>query len=154
MKNRLGRPLASATACSLVFIPPLVRLIWSPRPLFHAQARRRAVCLEVGCIDHDGLVFGAFGGQAHHDPGEDPVVAPALPAVVEGLGWFVFLRCIAPAQAIAIDEDYAAEDATLHAAEPFRPPIGGFAPSSAGAAAAMVGHVESKPLRHNPEPAP
>jgi len=38
-------------------------------------------------------------------------LAPSLPAVVEGLGGTVFLRRIAPAQAIAIDEDYAAQSA-------------------------------------------
>lgn len=27
----------------------------------------------------------AFGGQAHHDPGEDAVVAPAFPTIVEDL---------------------------------------------------------------------
>ena len=64
-------------------------------------------------IDHDRIVFGTFGGQAHHDPGEDAVVAPALPAVVEGLGRAVFLRRIAPAQPIAIDEDYTAQNAPI-----------------------------------------
>src|SRR5690606_21664807 len=73
----------------------------------------RAVCLEVGCVDHDRLVLGPLGSKADHDPGKDAVVAPALPAVVEGLGRTVFLWRVAPAQAIAIDEDYAAEDATI-----------------------------------------
>jgi hypothetical protein len=96
-----------------MFMPPLVRPIWRARPLFDPQARRRAVCLEVGCVDHDGLVFGVLGGQAHHDPGEDPVIAPALPPVVEGLRRAVFFRRITPAQAIAIDEDYTAQDAAV-----------------------------------------
>ena len=69
--------------------------------------------LEIGRVDHDRLVLGALGGQAHHDPGEHAIVAPALPTVVEGLGRAVFLRRITPAQAIAIDEDYAAEDAAI-----------------------------------------
>ena len=38
MRSRIGRPSASATACSLVFMPPLVRPIrrplWSPDPPF------------------------------------------------------------------------------------------------------------------------
>jgi hypothetical protein len=34
MKDPIGRPLASETACSLVFMPPLVRPIWRARPPF------------------------------------------------------------------------------------------------------------------------
>jgi len=82
-------------------------------PLFRAQAASGAVRLEIGRVDHDRLVLGPFGGQPHHDPGEDPVVAPALPAVIQGLGRAVFLRRIAPPQPIAIDEDYSAEDAPI-----------------------------------------
>ena len=44
------------------------------------------MCLEVGRVDHDGLVIGAFGGQACHDPGEDALFTPAFPAVVESFG--------------------------------------------------------------------
>ena len=68
---------------------------------------------QIGRVDHDRLVFGALGGEAHHDPGEDPVLAPALPAVVERLGGPVVLRRVKPSQAIAIDEGYATEDATI-----------------------------------------
>ena len=82
-------------------------------PLFHAQARRRAVCLEIGRIDHDRLVLGALSGQADHDPGEDPVVTLAPPTVVEGLDGPIFLRRITPPQPIAVDEDYAAENAAI-----------------------------------------
>jgi hypothetical protein len=71
------------------------------------------VCLEIGRIDHDRLVFGALSGKAQHDPGEDPVVAPALPAVVEGLRLTVSLRRVTPAQPIAINEDYTNEDETI-----------------------------------------
>ena len=71
------------------------------------------MCLEVGRVDHDRLVLGALGGQADQDPGEDAIVAPALPTAVERLGGAVFLRRVAPPQAIAIGEDYAAEDATV-----------------------------------------
>ena len=39
--------------------------------------------LQVGRVDHDRLVLGPLGGQARHDPGEDAIVAPTLPAVVE-----------------------------------------------------------------------
>ena len=69
--------------------------------------------LQIGRVDHDRLVFGALGGEADQDPSEDPVVAPAFPAVVEGLRRAVFLRRVAPAQPIAIDEDYAAQNATI-----------------------------------------
>ncbi|MPL96458.1 hypothetical protein SDC9_42639 [bioreactor metagenome] len=83
------------------------------------------MCLEISRIDHDRLVFGALSGKAHHDPGEDPVFVaslepvafshspPALPAVVEGLRRTVFLRRVTPAQPIAIDENYAAEDTAI-----------------------------------------
>lgn len=71
------------------------------------------MCLEIGRIDHDRLVLGALGGKADHDPGKNPVVAPALPAVVEGFGRAVFLRRVTLPQPIAIDEDYAAEDTAI-----------------------------------------
>ena len=64
--------------------------------------------LQIGCIDHDCLRIGALGGQADHDPGEDPVVTPALPAIMKRLGRSLFPRRIAPPQAIAINEDNAA----------------------------------------------
>lgn len=65
--------------------------------------------LQIGCIDHDCLRIGALGGQADHDPGEDPVVTPALPAIIKCLGRSIFTRRIAPSQSIAIDEDNAAQ---------------------------------------------
>ena len=34
MKNRIGQPLASVTACNLMFMPPLLRPVYRPRPLF------------------------------------------------------------------------------------------------------------------------
>ena len=102
MSNPIGRPWASATACSLVFMSPLGRPIWRPRPLFHPKARRRAMCLEICRVDHDRLVLGTLGGQAEHDPGKDAVFAPPLPTVVEGLGRTVFLRRVKPPQPIEI----------------------------------------------------
>lgn len=69
--------------------------------------------LQIRRVDHDCLVLGALGGQADHDPGEDPVVTPALPAVVEGLGRAMFLRRVTPAQTIAIDENYTAENTEI-----------------------------------------
>lgn len=44
---------------------------------------------------HDRLVPRALGGQAYHDPGEDLLVIPSLPTVVEGLGRALFLQCVA-----------------------------------------------------------
>ena len=44
------------------------------------------MCLQTGRIDPDRLVRGVFGSQPDHDAGEDAVVAPGLPAVIEGLG--------------------------------------------------------------------
>lgn len=76
------------------------------------------MCFQIGRVDHDRLVFGALGGQAHHDPGEDPVLAPALPAVVERLGGSVVLWRVTPSQPIAIDEDYAAQHASIIDAGP------------------------------------
>lgn len=70
------------------------------------------MCLKIGRIVHDGPVLGTFGGQAYHNPGEDTVVALALPPVVEGLGGAILIRCVTLAHPIAIDENYA-EDATI-----------------------------------------
>ena len=62
---------------------------------------------QVGRVDHDDLLFAAFGGQPLHHPGEDAHVAPPLPAIVEGLGRAMLPRSVTPPQPIAIDEDYA-----------------------------------------------
>jgi hypothetical protein len=78
--------------------------------LFCTQATSRAVLLQAGRIDHDRLRIGALGGQAHRDPSEDPVIALTFPAIVEGLRRFIFPRCIAPPQPIAIEKDYAAKN--------------------------------------------
>ena len=94
-------------------MPPLVRPIrrplWSPAPLFRPQAGRRAMRLEVGRVNHHRLRNGGLRSQPIHHPGEDPLVAPPLPSIVEGLRWGVFLRRIAPPQPIAIYKDYAAQ---------------------------------------------
>jgi hypothetical protein len=71
------------------------------------------VRLEIGRVDHHRLRNGGFAGQPIHHPGEDPFVTPPLPAVVEGLVRAIFLRRIAPTQAIAIDEDYPAQHTTV-----------------------------------------
>ena len=64
---------------------------------------------QISRIDHDRLLVSSFGGQAGHDTGEHTHPAPALPSVVEGLGRAVFTGRVTPAQAIAIEEDYAAQ---------------------------------------------
>lgn len=75
-------------------------------PFFHLDTRRRALCLEVGRIDHDCLVLGTLSGQA-------PVIAPELPAVLKSLVSAVYLRRVVPSQAVAVDEDYSPYEATV-----------------------------------------
>jgi hypothetical protein len=65
--------------------------------------------LQIGRVDHDDFLLTAFGGQPFHHPGEDPHVAPSLPAVVERLGRTILPWRIAPPQPIAVDEDYPAQ---------------------------------------------
>jgi hypothetical protein len=65
---------------------------------------------QVGRVDHDDLLFAAFGGQPLHHTGEDTHVTPPLPAIVEGLGRAMLPRRGTPSQPIAIDENYAAQD--------------------------------------------
>jgi hypothetical protein len=69
--------------------------------------------LQIGGIDHDGLRIGAIGGQAHHDPGEDAVIAATLSAIVEDLDRSIFPRRTVPAQAFAVDKDNAAQNPQL-----------------------------------------
>jgi hypothetical protein len=54
-----------------------------------------------------------FASQPPHDLREDAHVAPPFPAVVERFVRPVFLRGITPAQAIAINEDNAAQNASV-----------------------------------------
>ena len=69
--------------------------------------------LEIGRIDHDRLAFSPLGRQAIHHQGEHALVAPPLPAVIERLCRTIFPRRIPPPQAVAIDEDNAAQYATV-----------------------------------------
>jgi hypothetical protein len=122
MQKRPGRPSApasaSATACTFVVMPPLVRPIRRPlgrwASLFQPQARRRAVRLQGSRVDHHRLRHSGLGSQTIHHSGEDAFVAPPLPAVVEGLRRAIFLRRSAPPQAIAIDEDYPAQNPPIN----------------------------------------
>lgn len=91
-------------------MPPLVRPIRRPRPLFGGHAGRRSMGLEICRVDHHGLLFAVLGGQICHHPGEDAFLAPPLPSAVERLMRTILLRRIPPTQAIAIDEDNAAQN--------------------------------------------
>ena len=65
--------------------------------------------LEVGRVDHHGLLFAELGGKACHHPREDTFLAPALPTAVKRLMRAIVLRRITPTQAIAIDKDNSAQ---------------------------------------------
>jgi hypothetical protein len=67
------------------------------------------VRLEMSRVDHDGLLLGAFGGQALHHTGKDTYVSPRLPSVVERLRWAIIPIRLTPPQTIAIEQDYAAQ---------------------------------------------
>ena len=69
--------------------------------------------LQVGRIDHHRLWSSCLRGQTIHHPGEHSLVTPPFPTVVEGLRRTILPGCIAPPQTIAIDEDYAAKNATI-----------------------------------------
>lgn len=61
--------------------------------------------LEIGRVDHDGLLFPLCGPQTRYYPSEDIPIDPPLPAIVEHLLGAVGSRYVTPTQAIAIDED-------------------------------------------------
>jgi hypothetical protein len=67
------------------------------------------VCLQVSRVNHDCLRRNARGRQSLHDVEEGTHFASSLPSVVERLVWTMRLRCIAPAQSVAVDENYAAQ---------------------------------------------
>ena len=71
------------------------------------------MCFEVGRIDGDRPVIGGFRRQTRHDPREHAHIAPPLPAVIERLVRTVLARRVSPAQAIAIDEDNAAQNPSI-----------------------------------------
>ena len=87
-----------------------------PSHLINPQARCRAVCLEVGRIDHDGLQASACGSQPFHHLEEDALLFPALLPVVQHpldyardrLVWVVVLKRIATAQPVTVDKNDAA----------------------------------------------
>lgn len=65
--------------------------------------------LQMGRVDHQRIGAAALIGQFEKHPGKDTLLAPALPPAIKGLVRSVLRRRIAPAQAVAIDEDYAAQ---------------------------------------------
>ena len=69
--------------------------------------------LEMGRVDHERVGFAPQISQFQEHPREDAFLTPPLPAAVEGLVRTIGLRCIPPAQAIAIDEDNPAQDALV-----------------------------------------
>jgi hypothetical protein len=71
------------------------------------------VGLQVGGVDHHGLLFAVVGSQTCHHLGEDAFVAPPLPTVIERLVWAIGRRGIAPSQPIAINEDNAAQHTSI-----------------------------------------
>jgi len=71
------------------------------------------VRFQIGRVDHDRLPIRGLGSQPLEDPGEHTHLAPPLPAVVERLGRPLPGRRITPPQAIATDEDYAAQHASI-----------------------------------------
>jgi hypothetical protein len=68
------------------------------------------VRLQIGRVDHDGLVLDALGGEPLHQPGKDTHVLSPLPLVVERRRCTLLNRRITPPQTIAIEEDYAVEN--------------------------------------------
>lgn len=58
--------------------------------------------LEMGRIDHDRPVFGAFICQTDHDPSEETIASQTLQAAGQGLCRPLFHRRITPTQPIAI----------------------------------------------------
>ena len=65
-------------------------------PLFGGHAGRRSMGLEVCRVDHDGLVFAVPGRQTDHHLGEDALIAPPLPMVVQRLVRAIGGRCVTP----------------------------------------------------------
>ena len=75
-------------------------------PISNSQTGCRAVCVQVGRIDHDGLGLGVHNSQAlHHAPDTDPSLLP----IVQRLVGFIRAGRVPPSQPIAIDENDAAQ---------------------------------------------
>ena len=77
---------------------------------FRPLARSGAMRLQIGSVNHDGLLLAALGGQSLHHHRGYTHVTPPLPTVGERLWRTITKWHITPAQAIAIDEYYSAQD--------------------------------------------
>lgn len=104
-------PLAvTDSICSFMFIRPFVRpprgsIFWMRLPgngsgvhvpLFHREAGRRGMGLEIGGTDLHRLFLRVISGQSHRHLREDAFVAPALPTVVQRFMRSVFSRRVTP----------------------------------------------------------
>ena len=70
--------------------------------------------LEIGRVDHDGLALCSLRhSQAFHHLEKDALVTPTFPAVIKRLGGAIFLWRIAPPEAVAVDENDAAQNASI-----------------------------------------
>ena len=80
----------------------------------YRQAQCRAVRLQIGRVDHYRLAFASLGrDQTFHHPQKDALVTPPLPPIVERLVRSIDLRCIAPAQPVAVHEDDPAQNPAI-----------------------------------------
>lgn len=66
--------------------------------------------LMIGRIDDHRLQHSGFASETVHHPAEDSLVTSPFPTVVERLRRATLLERIMTPQAIAIDEDYAAQN--------------------------------------------
>ena len=83
--------------------------------LSHPEAEQSARTLtpEIGRVNYRRLRNGHLGGQPVHHPGEDALVAPLLPAIVECLPRAILLLRITLPQAITINEDKATQNPSV-----------------------------------------
>lgn len=71
------------------------------------------MCLQIGRIDHNRRRLLCLRRQSLEHPGKHAHFAPTLPAIVKRLGRTIFSWSVTPAQAIAIDENYAAQNTSI-----------------------------------------
>ena len=69
--------------CSFAFRPPLVRPIARGRSPLCLEACRRAVCLQMGAVHHEGVPAYTRLSQVSEDPGQHPKARPTDDAVVQ-----------------------------------------------------------------------
>jgi hypothetical protein len=61
-------------------------------------------------VDEDRLWQGESGHQPNHHPGEDLLVAPSLPSILEGVGRTEFRLRSVSEQSFATAEDYTTQN--------------------------------------------